>query len=190
MNKELLTPDIIKMARSLKRQLVEITPHYICGTDSLMRTFSIIYHNGVTPIDSDLYYFGPSNSLGDYDSYVQNAYKYDIYKQRMQYLRYQCQMVENNTLLMQYDNITKGQTYAVSGFVESLNKKAKDGMSMLNIDSTDLFISTCSTMQPINKPDIVSISVFPYTDISFMVKFVINKKNYIINEYIAYLYLV
>lgn len=190
MKQELLTPEIIKMAKSLKRQIIEITPYYICGSDSSMGMFSIIYLDGNVQVDPELYYFGPVNYLNNYDFYIENlSFTFDMAKIRMKYLMNQCQMVENNKVMIHYDDITKGQTYAIPGFVESINGKAKDGISILHFNDSEYFVSTSSTMHPINKPDKVSVTAYPYNEISYIAKFTIYKKKYVINEYISLLYL-
>lgn len=190
MRKELLTPEIIKMAKSLKRQIVEITPHFICGSDSNMATFSIIYLNGSVQVDDDLYYFGAASELAKYELYSQNKYAYEMLKPRMQYLRYTCQHIDNNRLLFQYDNVTKESGYCMPGFIESLNAKAKDGSRFIyDNDCAEYIMSSCSTMHPINKSDIVSVYAWEYTPITFMVRFDIDKKKYAIHEYVSFLYL-
>lgn len=191
MRQELLTLEIIKMAKSLKRQIVEITPHYICGSDSLMGMFSIIYLDGNVQVDPELYYFGPTSFLGDYDYYIENeSFKFDMLKPKMRYLMAQSQMVENNPVIIYYDDITKGQDYAIDNFVDTINGKAKDGMKILHFEYDNKhFISTSSTMHPINKPDKVSVTAYPYNEISYIAKFTIYKKKYVINEYMALLYL-
>lgn len=190
MREELLTPEIIKMAKSLKRQIVEITPHYICGSDSNMATFSIIYLNGSVSVDNELYYFGATSDLFKYDIYLQNMYLYEMLKGKMAYLRRSCQMAERNRLLFQYNDITIGQQYAVNNFIESINGKAKDGMRLTYLnDAPEYMMSSCSTMHPINKTNAVNITGYEYNDIAYLVRFDINKKNYVIHEYISYLYL-
>lgn len=190
MREELLTKDIIKLARSLKRKIVEITPHYICGCDSQRGYFSIIYINDTVQVDPELYYFGPVNLLTKYNEYLEQKYMYDAYKQKMNYLRATCQFVEsNNKLLFSYDDITHQAEYVLPGFNECINGKAKDGASILNLDSTDYFMSTSSTIHPINKTDKANISGYAYNDISYIVKYSILKKAYSIHEYICYLYI-
>ncbi len=191
MRQELLTLEIIKMAKSLKRQIVEITPHYICGSDSTMSMFSIIYLDGNVQVDPQLYYFGPANSLNDYEKYMESEYyKFYALAYRMRHLMGQCRMVENNQVIIHYDDITKGQDYAISEFVNTINGKAKDGIKISHFDHDDIhFVSTSSTMHPINKPDKVSVTAYPYNEVSYIAKFTIYKKKYTINEYIAFLYL-
>lgn len=189
MRQELLTPEIIKMARSLKRQIVEITPHYICGSDSIMATFSIIYLNGDVPVDDELYYLGPSNELTNYDNYLNIKHIYQVFKPYMDHKRSRCQFIENNRLLLRADDITKGQQHIIPGFAESMKMKAKQGVNILNIDNTDIFISSCPSIHPINKPDVVNIFAWEDDEISCMVRFDINKKKYMIHEYVRFLYL-
>lgn len=187
MRKELLTPEIIKLTKSLKRQIVEITPHYICGSDSMMSEFSIIYLNGSVQVDSELYYFGPTTGLAGYDENVLTDCSYDMLRSKMNYLRNACQMADNNKVLFSANNIIKQDI--VTGLVESIASKAKDGMMLTWINDKEYIMSSCSTMHPINKPDTVDITIYEYNELSFLAKYDIKKKNYTIHEYIAYLYL-
>lgn len=187
MKKELLTPEIIKMAKSLKRQIVEVTPHYICGTDSLTNTFSIIFLDGSVPVDDELYFFGINTELAKYDIYLQNMYSYERFKPKMDYLRSTCHLIENNKILLMADDITGGRQYIIPGFAEHLTKKAKDGATMLFTDMGEFILSSCVTMHPINKSDVVNITAYEYDDVSWLGRFTINKKKYTIYEYIRFL---
>ena len=190
MREELLTKDIIKLARSLKRKIVEITPHYICGCDTQASYFSIIYLTDAVRVDPELYYFGPTNLLTKYNDYLEQKHLYDMYKQKMSYLRSTCQFVEsNNKLLFSYDDIVNQEEYILPGFNQCVNGKAKDGASILNIDATDYFISTSSTIHSINKKDKINMSGYAYNDISYIVRYSIFKKTYSIHEYMCYLYI-
>ena len=187
MKEEYLTKDIIKIAKSLKRQFVEITPWYICGTDlPNMNTFSIVYLNEslVGEINPDLYYIGPTTDLTKYDSYILNKYEYFKYKQRMDYLRNVCINFNKQNLLYSIDNCSLD----IKEFSDSLNLKSKDGARMITVDDK-LFMTCCSAVHPMNKSDIISLEAFEYDSISYLAIFIINKKKYNIIEYIRFLYL-
>lgn len=70
----------------------------------------------------------------------------------------------------------------------AMSKKAKDGISLIYIDGFP--ISICSSLLPLNKSDKIRLEIYndevPKT---FLAKFIIDKKKYIINKYIRYLYL-
>lgn len=188
MREELLTPEIIKMTKSLKRAIVEITPHFICGSDSLMNTFSIIFLNGNVQVDDDLYYFGPTNLLTKYDTYQQSKHMFESLQSRMNYLRYTVQqVVDNNKLLFAFDDITNFDY--INGFTESINAKAKDGARFVYPESADYMMSSCTTMHPINKTDKVNLRGWEFTPISYLTEYDIIKKKYTIREFISFVYL-
>lgn len=189
MEEQMLTKDIIKLAKSLKRSIVEVTPHYICGSDSALLYFSIIYIDGSTEVDDELYYLGDSKHLPNYELYMANKHEYENFKPRLDYLRQTCQSIEYNTLILKADSINIGQNYVVPRLQELLQMKSGDGALMLNADCTNLFMSACSTMHPINKSDVMHISAYELDDISFIAKFIIDKGKYNIHEYVRFLYL-
>lgn len=190
MREELLTKDIIKLARSLKRQFVEITPHYICGSDfPTMCTFSIIYLDGSIQVDDDLYFIGPTTDLVKYDIYLENEYIYKRYKPKMDYLRAECVNRENSAkIIFSGDNLVD-QDYLIPGFENAVRQKAKEGAQILNVDYTNMFMSCCAAIHPLNKKDIIDLTCYEYDEISYLAKFIINKKKYCITEYIRFLYL-
>lgn len=89
----------------------------------------------------------------------------------------QDQMIHFINDLKQYDQ-----------FNSALSKKSKDGMQLVYIDNYP--ISICAGLLPINKSDNVSLEIYndnvPNT---FLCKFNIDKKKFVINKYIRYLYL-
>lgn len=184
-----MSTDIIKVAKSLKRSMVEITPYYICGSDyPLLSTFSIIYPNGNITIPNDTFWFGPTTELGNDEDHVRMEEMWVTYhKPKMDYLRASVLNMETQPPICHIQDIKSGCD--ITGFMESISQKAKYGAKLLNIDFTNFFITSCSMIHPINKSDSVELILYPYDEISFLSKFIIKKKKYTINEYIRFLYL-
>lgn len=184
-----LSKDIIQMAKSLKRNIVEITPHYICGSDTLLSSFSIVYLNGNIEVTDDLYYLGSTNLLTKPEIYGECKHTFESFRSRIEYLRSTCQFIENNNILYQANAVNTDQTHNISGLNDALAMKSKDGSTMINVDYTNLFLSTCGTMHPVNKSDVMDITIYENDDVSFIAKFSINKKKYTIYEYARFLYI-
>lgn len=184
-----LNPEIIKLAKSLKRSIVEITPHYICGTDyPLGCTFSIIYLDGNIQVPNDLYWFGPTTELTKDEEHVKMQEVWMLHhKGKMDYLRATAHRLETQSPIVTTGDL-KDET-EINDFMESLNQKAKYGARILDISFTRYFITSCSMIHPVNKTDGISLVCYPYDNISYLAKFIINKKKYTIYEYIRFLYL-
>lgn len=76
----------------------------------------------------------------------------------------------------------------IEDFNIAMKKKAKDGISIIYIDRFP--ISICNSILPVNKSDNVSLEIYDDNILgSFLAKFIIDKKKFIINKYIRYLYL-
>lgn len=91
--------------------------------------------------------------------------------------------IEPTNIIFRQDNLRD-----IEDFNIAMSKKAKEGMSLIYVDRFP--ISICSSLIPLNKPDDISLEI--YEDNikgSFIAKFIINKKKFIINRYIRYLYL-
>lgn len=184
-----LSPEIIKLAKSLKRSMVEITPHYICGSDyPLLCTFSITYLDGTIAVPDDLYWFGPTTELTKDEEHAKMQDVWLLHhKNKMDYLRATAQRLELQSPIVTTGDLKDDTDF--NNFMESLNKKAKYGASILSMEFTNYFITSCSMIHPINKTDGVELICYPYDDISFLSKFIIKKKKYTIYEYIRFLYL-
>lgn len=92
------------------------------------------------------------------------------------------------SLSMTEDNVLD-QDYLIPGFENAVRQKAKEGAQILNVDYTNMFMSCCAAIHPLNKKDIIDLTCYEYDEISYLAKFIINKKKYCITEYIRFLYL-
>lgn len=187
MDATLLTPEIKKLAKSLKKDMVMITPHFICGCDSpQMSTFSITYLQ--IPVDENLFYCGPVGYMDKYDMYLETEYQYYSVRGRLLDMKQKCLFVEQSgQVLYQALSILIGQEYELPGLSESMAMKAKEGAMMVsNLDRYAM--SSCGTLHPVNKKDDMNVTLYAYDDVSFLAKYDIIKKTHTIYEYMRFLY--
>lgn len=168
--------DIIKMAKSMKREFIEITNNYISGTDVNRGTFSIIYQG------SPDYYIG---TLAELEGKKQPDYwkPEEMVKSRLDYLKEQSFLLTSRDPIMTIDNLKDDES-----FLDIVSNKAADGANIYGFNKQYLMY-TFSSLHPLNKPDVISCSIYPVDNISYLAQFVINKKKWVIYEYIRYLYL-
>lgn len=180
----MMNPDIIKIAKSMKKDYIKITPKYILGTDVNTNTLSIIF------IETGEEYMGTVAELeGKGVPEFAECMTEEILRDRFIYL------LAKISPMAFYGTVTPIEGFDCLDISEnenfldtSRNMKAKDGAKMFKLDQTYI-MSNFSSLHPVNKSDKVYLTLYPYDEISFMSKFVINKKKYEIHEYIRYLYL-
>lgn len=178
--------ELLKIARSLKKDIVEITPYYVCGTDNQMCTFSIVYLD--IPVKPDIYYIGYCNLINkDEERYNQYIFFYDAMKRRLDELRRSCQIIQdNNKVIFSADNIIDQDIF--NGLDEAIKLKAYEGANMIYPEFSNYLMSYCPSIHPLNKSDQMNLVLYEYDDISFFAKYMIIKKEYTINEYIRFIY--
>lgn len=171
--------NIIKIAKSMKRNFIEITPNYICGLDASMSMFSIIYMGG------DEYFIGEIGELMGKPSSIE--WYIDSIKAQLTHCRNECVTISTTrTPLAVFDDLKE-----LESFNDVLSLKSADGAKrfVLGEDYKNFIFYTFSSMHPINKSDKVSLKIYPFDDISCLTEFVIDKKKYQIHEFIRYRYL-
>lgn len=179
-----MNPDIIKIAKSMKKEYVHITPKYILGTDINTNTLSIIY------IESGEEYLGTTAELeGKGVPEFAECMTEEILRHRFVYLLQKVSPIALYGLVSPIEGFENIDISENENFLNtSRNIKSKDGAKMFKLNETYI-MSNFSSLHPINKSDKVYLSLYPCDAISFMSKFVIDKKKYEIHEYIRYLYL-
>lgn len=173
----MIDSSIIKLAKSMKKEFIEITNSYIIGTDVNRCTMSIIYTK------SDEYYIGTMAELEGKkipDYWMPN----DRLKRDIDILMSNCfKVLDRNIVLLKEDNIKENDS-----FIYSQSMKSSDGASKYAF-GLDFIMYTFSSLHPINKPDTVSMTIYEYDNMSYLAEYKIRKKKYEIIEYIRYLYL-
>lgn len=169
--------DIIKIAKSMKKEFVEISNSYILGTDVNRCTLSIIYES------SPDYYIGTLAELMD-----KNKPDYwipeEVLKHNLDGLMSRTFNLVNNTEPIKICDNLKDDEF----FLQVLSNKAADGADLYRLD-TQHMMYTFSSLHPINKSDRVSCSIYNCDERSYIANFIIDKKKYKIHEFIRYLYL-
>lgn len=192
--------EIMKIARSMKRQIVHINNHFMLGTDedfftlSVIETESIILRPFTTTIngyldESKKEKFANDNPqifLTEYirldtDLYINSWNEYDL----------------NNKILYMYNSILHTISSCPIGYTESgleQNKefmstvaklKVDDGMTRYILGGRYL-ITSFNKVHAINSTDKVSVNVYDIDLRSFICEFIVDKKKYVIREYIRY----
>ena len=170
--------NIIKMAKSMKKDLIMITNSYIAGTDIYGCILSII-HEG-----SDEQFVG---SMAELDGKKNPDY----------YIGPDRTKVVITRLINQVYNITSSLHPIFSAdnlkedvsFNEALNKKMSDGAYVYKLNM-QYPMYMFSSLHPVNKSDKISCNIYDLQDRqTYMAHFIICKPKYQIHEYIRYLYL-
>ena len=166
---------IIKLAKSMKREYIYVTPNYILGTDVNLGTLSIIYTN------SDEQYLGTmavleGRALPDFAECMVP----EILLDRFKYLLNVAVKVSEMTPALRED-ITNCESFINT----SRDLKADDGAKMFLYDK--YIMSNYKSLHPLNKSDKIFMEIYPGEYNTFLAKFTIFKKGYEIHEYIRYL---
>lgn len=179
-----MNPDIIKIAKSMKKEYVHITPKYILGTDINTNTLSIIF------MESGEEYLGTIAELeGKGLPEFAECMTEEILRNRFTYLLAKMAPIALYQTSSPIDGFECIDISENENFLNtSRNIKAKDGAKMFKFDKKYI-MSNFASLHPVNKSDKVYLTLYPYDSISFISKFVIDKKKYEIHEYIRYLYL-
>ena len=89
----------------------------------------------------------------------------------------------NNQLIYSIDDLR-----LIDEFNVAMSKKAKDGITLIYVDRFP--ISICPSILPLNKSDKISLEIYNDRILgSFLAKFIIDKKKFVINKYIRYLFI-
>lgn len=168
---------IIKMAKSMKKEFVEITPNYIVGTDINRYTLSIIYQG------SPDYFIGTIQELEGKTKLPDYWVDHEILKREIYFLKQRTLPILNVEPVFKCDNLKDDES-----FVNILSKKTTDGANIYNLNTKHMMY-IFSSLHPVNKTDSISCTIYPYDITSYVAHFVIDKRKYQIHEFIRYLYL-
>lgn len=191
--------ETIKIARSMKRPIIHVSPNYMLGTDEEFCTLSII------EIDSDIprsftttvndyldeskiekfsmehpdIFFSEYNLI-DTDFYV-NFWKepyllsniFNIFSKIQSYLQFPVVYTESGL----EKNVN---------FMNTVAKiKVADGLTKFIIGDKYL-ITSFNKVHAINASDKISVNIYDIDPISFLCEFIVDKKKYTVKEYIRY----
>lgn len=190
----------MKIAKSMKRPIVHVSNNYMIGTDMEFCTLSIIEINSIIPrpftttINSwlnktakDRYaqdhpeIFFTEYSCLDENLYI-NIWEEDTYTKKIFEL-----FSKVNNYLYRRIPIYHSEGFEKDGdFVQNVSKlKVSDGLKTYVIDN--IFILTSfNKVHCINASDKVSLNIYDIDTDSYLYEFIINKKKYIVKEYIRY----
>ena len=194
-----MNPEILKIARSMKRPIIHISPNYMLGTDEEFCTLSLI------EISSDI----PRSFTTAVNDYLDEGKieKFSVAHPEIFFTEYQ--MIDNsfyvNTWKEPYlfSNIFnifgRVQRYITYPVVYSETGLEKDNLFMTTVAKLKVddgltryifgnkYIATnFNKVHAINASDKVSVNIYDIDPISFLCEFIVTKKKYTIKEYIRY----
>lgn len=171
-----MNDETVKIAKSLKRKFVNITPNYICGIDESYSLFSIVYTGG------DEFFAG-------YIGELSNGKEVDERERLEQNIIVNCNgyirlvtELSNLTPTVELTDIKENEQ-----FQDILSLRATEGAKRLVINNKYIMYM-CSAMHPVTKTDKASLKIYDYDSISFVAEIIITKKKYQIHEFIRYRY--
>lgn len=168
--------DVVKMAKSLKRKYVEITPNCIYGLDETMSLFSVIYAGGDEFFAGDIGEISTGKEVEDRERLEQTII------QKMDACVKGFIPITNTEPVVVIEDLKENED-----FNEILNLRATDGAKKLIIDNKFLMYMH-GAMHPVTKTDSISLKIYLYDSISFIAEFIVDKKKYQIHEFVRYRY--
>lgn len=169
--------NIIKLAKTMKRDFVEVTSSYILGTDVNRGIMSIIYTGG------DEYYIG---TLAELEGKKVPDFWMPLDRLKMDMDRLKTRtfhIVETQPIIYETEDLKENES-----FMTMQAKKAAEGATLFQ--AADQYLMYCtSSIHPLNKTDSIKMRIYPYDKISYLSCYEITKKTHKIYEYIRYLYL-
>lgn len=171
-----MNPDVIKMAKSMKRKYVEITPNCIYGLDESFSLFSVIYSGGDEFFAGDIMELSAGKEVEERER-LEETILYNMDKCIKGFIP-----VTNTEPVVVINDLKEDET-----FNTILGLKATDGARKMVVDNKYVLYQH-GTMHPVTKSDGVSLKIYPYDNISFIAEFIVNKKKYEIHEFVRYRY--
>ena len=188
----------IKIAKSMKRAIVHISEHYMLGTDEDFCTLSTIEINSEIPkaftaYMNDIITSEAASKLAVKDStvflteytkiadYYYRFWNEEYLSTRIFDLFRKVNFATTNKPVIYYaESLDKDQD-----FMKCMKLKVSDGLVKYVIDDKYL-ITNFNKVQPINSTDKLSLRIYDVDNISYLYEFMIDKKKYIVKEYIRY----
>lgn len=191
--------NILKIAKSMKRPIIHVNKSYMLGTDVEFGTLSMIditsdIETPFTTIFTDILTEATKDKLvmsrpdiffneyKDLDGLYINDWNEDklrdnifrLFRKIMLYLR-------ANSPVHSADGLEK-----FPEFVSKVSKiKVDDGLIGYTF-ARDYFVTSFNKVHSINATDKVALNVYDIDPISYLYEFLIDKKKYILKEYIRY----
>ena len=170
--------EIIKLAKSLKRDLIMITNNYIAGTDIYRCMLSMINEGSTETFAGSMaelnnrnnpdYYIGSERTAQEITGLIKRTFD----------------AIEGRQPVFSVDNLKCDES-----FNDALSKKMSDG-AYTYILNMRYPMYMFSSLHPVNKSDKIKCEIFDIGDNkTYMAHFIIYKPKYMIHEYIRYLYL-
>lgn len=191
--------EILKIARSMKRPVIHVNNNYMLGTDEEFCTLSIIEINSDIPRPF-------TTTVNDYLD-GEKKEKFAISNPSVFFIEYQ--MLDEDfyintwkesylypnifdifTIIQKY--ITLPIVYSETGLEK--NKEFMDTVAKLKVDDgltkyvfgDKYLITSFNKVHAINASDKVSVNIYDIDPISFLCEFIVDKKKYVVKEYIRY----
>lgn len=171
--------ETIKIAKSLKCPFIKITPNYICGTDLSFSYFSITFVGG----EEDFV-----GTVAELEGKPTPAWADNIRKDNIN----SCLIHKINIFLMFHNGTIKPfkviEDMRDDNFNKILSYKMDDGAGLYSFDENHMlymFPALC----PVTKADKISAELYENNNISYFIKFNIDKKKYVIHRLILARYL-
>lgn len=189
----------IKIAKSMKRAIVHISKNYMLGTDEDFSTLSVIEIYSEVPKSftapiNEIIATEAANKLAIKDSTLFLT-EYSKLTDSHYYRFWDEEALANKIFDLFHKVSVVLQSKPIVYYQESLEKnpefmqlmklKVSDGLVRYVIDDKYLF-TNFSKVQPINSTDKITLRIYDVDDISYLYEFLIDKKKYLIKEYIRY----
>lgn len=191
---------VMKIAKSMKRPIVHVGNNYMLGTDLEFCTLSIIETNSIIPRPFTTTINGWLNKMAK-DKYAQdhpeiffteysrlddnlyiNIWEEDTYTRKL----FELFGKVNNYLYGRVPIYSGSNFEKDENFIRNVSKlKVSDGLKTYTIDNTYL-ITSFNKVHCINASDKVSLNIYDIDTESYLYEFIIDKKKYIVKEYIRY----
>lgn len=190
--------DIIKIAKTMKRPIIHVTPNYILGTDNDFCNLSIIeisldnipriftaYVNSIVPIDkSDKINYNRMELLDDI--YIDIWIEPDIQTQILLLFKKISEVLLSNPKLLINNMDLLSEEYI--NFRQKSTMKVSDGHSWIYLPSNQnsIIMSIYSQLYQLNASDKAFCTIYDLDYRSVLAKVDIIKKKYTISNYIRY----
>lgn len=195
---------VMKIAKSMKRPIVYITPNYMLGTDEEFCTLSVIEISSEIPRSFAVY----TNNVLEGTKKEKYAIdhpdiffsEYELFdKENDFYINTWNEEVIKNNILSLFQKVHQSlsspftsKVYSEEGletneqFISTVAKlKINDGMTTYFIDNKYM-ITSFNKVHAINATDKINVIIYDVDPVSYLYEFSINKKKYIVKEYIRY----
>ena len=162
---------IIKIAKGMKRPVIQLRNNKILGTDEEFCTLSKSAHPDI--------FFAEYKKI--IDGFYINGWA------EIQYADIISDMWERIAYYINYSNIIYSETGLEKNeqFMSLCKAKVSDGLQYYNIDNKYLQTSF-NKIHCINSKDKVSLNIYDIDMESLLYEYIIDKKKYVVNQYVRY----